>query len=246
MSYVPQITDCGMQSRPSAVLVPTSRFWPTFNAMLAISGRLTCIMTPRNDCNHGACNQVLAVARFMNVSKLGLIPLALVASLATAGLAQANSISACAGEWSSSVSAICNSADMVNRISGIEGVEMNFYGSEFASDDQIAFKTVSYYSSYTPHAKSSSNDSQNSAPSGDGTPAGNDLTDFTGTVIGPGPVTVDTPLQVQAVKSDLTSTRDAIPGDLNSVPEPRYAGIVLLLAGFAVALTVRQLRVHTH
>jgi hypothetical protein len=184
----------------------------------------------------------------MNVSKLGFIPLSVVAGLAIAGLAQANGVSACAGALSPSESALCDSSDLVNRISGIEGVEMNFYGSEFASTDQIAFKNVSYYSSFTPSAKSSSNDAQNSAPGLDGTPAaGNNLTDFTGPLTGPDPNALDTPLQSQAVKSDLASTNnDKIPGDLNSVPEPRYAGIVTLIAGLALGFALRKRRVPVH
>ena len=120
---------------------------------------------------------------------------------------------------------------MLDQISGLEGIEMNFYGSQDASDTDISFKNVSYYQIYTP--KSSASNQQPSSNNGTNNFGGGSWTGSVNTPTSGDPSSsdpgtkhffseisaADTPVDSQIVKSDLTqgtpqplTTLDPTPG----------------------------------
>jgi hypothetical protein len=134
---------------------------------------------------------------------------------------------------------------MLDQISGIEGLEMNFYGSQTASDIEIAFKNVSYYSSYTPKPKASTDQSSDTSTdfgfgdglwpgSGDtsstGGSSGSDLSSFSDSA------SFDQPLHSEIVKADLTNGTPNLTTDLSPVPEPRSFVLEMLIAGLAIGI----------
>jgi hypothetical protein len=138
---------------------------------------------------------------------------------------------------------------MLDRISGIEGLALNFYGSQAASDMEIAFKNVSYYSSYTPKVKVSkdqSSDTPTEFDLGDGLWPGN--TSSTAGSSGGDPSfspessTVDQPLPKEIVQADLVNGAQNLPRDLSSVPEPRYFAVEMLFAGLATGIWLKLRR----
>src|SRR5579864_6636079 len=86
--------------------------------------------------------------RFANASRRSLAALPLAISLIATISARADS--SCPEAWLSQEIGLCESASMVQKISGIQGTEMNFYGSSEASDEEITFKVVNYYIDLTP------------------------------------------------------------------------------------------------
>jgi len=134
---------------------------------------------------------------------------------------------------------------MLDQISGMEGIEMNFYGSQIASDTDISFKNVNYYQIYTPKSattqQSPSNKWTNNFGGGSLTGSVNTLTSGDpssgdpGTSIFSSDSSVpDTPVDSQIVKSDLAQ---GTPQPLTDpVPEPRYSIIAMLIAGLAISV----------
>ncbi len=136
---------------------------------------------------------------------------------------------------------------MLDQISGIEGLEMNFFGSSAASDIEISFKNVSYYSSYTPKPKVSKD--QSSAPSdiglGDGLWPGASKTSTTGgSSSDPSSFSdnalFDQPLNREIVQADLASGGPKLPTDLNPVPEPRYFLVEILIAALSIGIWLKR------
>lgn len=75
--------------------------------------------------------------------------MAVVVALAVAGSARADSID-CNASWRRSTSGLCSGGT-----SGFEEIQMNFFGSQDASDSDVAFTPVNYYASYAPKAQTS-------------------------------------------------------------------------------------------
>lgn len=126
---------------------------------------------------------------------------------------------------------------------------MNFFGSSAASDVEISFKNVSYYSSYTPKAKASKDQSGDTSPDislGDGFWPGSSHTTTTGGPSGSDPssssesVSFDQPLNRGIVQADLASGGPNLPKDLNSVPEPRYFAVEMLIALLATGIWLKR------
>jgi len=137
---------------------------------------------------------------------------------------------------------------MLDQISGIEGLEMNFFGWSAASDIEISFKNVSYYSSYTPKPKVSKDQSSDTSDFGfgDGLWPGSSNTSNTGGSSGSGPgfvsdsASFDQPLPNEIVQADLASGTPKLPTDLNSVPEPRYFLVEILIAALAIGIWLKR------
>jgi len=137
---------------------------------------------------------------------------------------------------------------MLDQISGIEGLEMNFFGSSAASDIEISFKNVSYYSSYTPKPKASKDQSSDTSDMGlgDGFSPGSSNTSTTEGSSGSDPspfsdnASFDQPLNSEIVQADLASGTPNLPTDLNSVPEPRYFLVEILIAALAIGIWLKR------
>ncbi len=208
--------------------------------MVVIFRRLISIMLPRNP------TESPRTVRFTNVARLAWPALSFAMSLLVPFSARANSV--CGSGGFAPEAGLCSSMSMLDRISGIEGLEINFFGSQAASDMEIAFKNVSYYSSYTPKPKASKD--QSSATStgsgfGDGVWPGSGNTSTTGGSSGSNPsfssdsASFNQPLPSEIVKADLVSGTPNLPTDLNAVPEPRFFGVELLIAGLAIGIWLK-------
>ncbi len=137
------------------------------------------------------------------------------------------------------------SANMLDQINGIEGIEMNFYGSQDASDADISFRNISYYQVFTPKSATkqpSSNQATNNfggSEPGTGsinpsTPADPSSSDPTPSILSPDSSISDTPVDSEVVKSDLANGTPLT--TLDPTPEPRYSAIALLMAGLAIGV----------
>jgi len=138
---------------------------------------------------------------------------------------------------------------MLNEISGIEDIEMNFYGSQVAPDADISFKNVNYYQIFTP--KPATNP-QLFSHQGTNDFGGGSWTGSTNSPAFPDPSSsnpgssdfssddsvVNTPVDSEIIKSDLINGNQPLT-NLDPVPEPRYSVIALLIAGLAIG-TLRK------
>jgi len=205
--------------------------------MLTARERLISVMTRRN---FSETAQTRPSARFANASRRSLAALPLAICLITAIAARADS--SCAETWLSQEIGLRQSSSMVQTISGIQGTELNFYGSSYASDAEITFKVLNYYSSLTPSLGTSKNKSSNNATTNDfgGGGASNTSTTDTTSESGPAPesssvnsVLIEGPLHPDVVAAALTSNSTPT---LNPVPEPRYSVLAVFLVGFSLPL----------
>jgi len=150
--------------------------------------------------------------------------------------------SLCASAGLAPEAGLCSSISLLDRISGIEGLALNFYGSQAGSDIEISFKNISYYSSYTPKPKGSKDQSSDTSAdfgSGDGLWAGPSGSNPS---FSPESSTVDQPLPKEIVQADLANGALNLPRDLSSVPEPRYFAVEMLFAGLATGIWLKLRR----
>ena len=160
--------------------------------------------------------------------------------------ARADSVHSCTAVRLSPTSSLCTSTNMLDRISGIEGIEMNFYGSQVASDADISFKNVNYYQIFTPkpatnQQSSSDKDTNNfgggswTGPADSSTPPNPYSSDPGPSVFSSDSSVLDMPLDSQIVKSDLANGTQPLT-NLDPAPEPRYSVIAMLMAGLAIGI----------
>ena len=185
------------------------------------------------------------IVGFTDVTLRSLPVLSFVICLTMTISARASEIYPCSAGGLSPTSSLCASSNMLDEISGMEGIEMNFYGSQIASDTNISFKNVNYYEIYTPKSattqQSSSNEGTNNFGGGSLTGSVNTSTSGDPSSSDPGTSIFSsdssvpgTPVDSQIVKSDLAQATQQPLTD--PVPEPRYSIIAMLIAGLAISV----------
>jgi len=187
--------------------------------------------------------------RFTYVTLRNWSALSLVIGLTMAISAHADSVYSCTAVRLSPTNELCASPNMLDQISGIEGIEMNFYGSLVASDADISFKNVNYYQIYAPKPATKEQSSNNNGNNGTNNFGGGAWTGSVNTSTPPDPSlsdpgpsifssdssVPDTPLDTEIVKSDLANGPQPLT-TLDPAPEPRYSVITMLLAGLAISI----------
>ena len=202
-------------------------------------------MKPRNHA-HAQWALLRVLRRFTDVTLRSWPALSLVIGLTMTISARADSVYSCTAVRLSPTNELCASPNMLDQISGIEGIEMNFYGSLVASDADISFKNVNYYQIYAPKPatkeQSSNNNGTNNFGGGAWTGSVNTSTPPDPSLSDPGPSIFssdssvpDTPLDTEIVKSDLANGPQPLT-TLDPAPEPRYSVITMLLAGLAISI----------
>ena len=205
-------------------------------------------MKPRNPAQSALLRPLV---RLTDVTLRSLPALSLVIGLTMTISARADGLYSCTALRLSPTSGLCTSTNMLNQISGIEGIEMNFYGSQVASDTDISFKNVNYYQIFTPKPATNHQTSSNEGTNNFG---GGSWTGSTNTSAFPDPSSsnpgssvfssdisvLNTPVDSEILKSDLANGKQPLT-TLDPVPEPRYSVIAMLIAGLAIS-TLRKLQ----
>ncbi len=178
------------------------------------------------------------------VTRLWWLGTIFVVSVGLIAPARANSVCT-ATSWASE-NGLCFSSSMLDRISGIEGIEMNFFGTQTASDAEIAFKFVNYYSSYTPKSKEGNDQSPNvtftgnnfggSSETNSTNPPGKSPWNDPKPGLSSGDNVIDGPIHQNVIVTDLARDPLKLTDDINVVPEPSYTVFGVLLAGLAIGI----------
>ena len=180
-------------------------------------------------------------SELMRILRRGLLTVPIAMGLILAIPTQAGNIpfsSWCNSTWFTAAGVCSNPSNVLDQISGMEGVQLNFFGSSGASDLNVGFKNFNYYNpgnTFQGKSRGSSNtdftdDSWGSTDTSNwGSPQG-DL------VPPQDPQNPDDPPgQNKGFTSDFTSITNLDTGidDPSPVPEPRYSALAALIAALA-------------
>ena len=202
--------------------------------------------------------------RFADVTTRNIVMAAMVIALALSTSARADfMLQVSCGSLATADMAACDQAtNQLADINGFEGVEMNFFGSQDASSDDVAFKNVSFFLPLASR-NTSSESAMNTAvsmmmsdpangvvspvtadpPQTLDMPAGNGTMHVSqgGTSAASAALVLDTSQQGEIVKSVLLGSQPlADPPSPNAVPEPAYSVPVALISGLAILMWRRR------